>query len=223
MDRDTLTMLIVTLAIWLALSMVTETLNPLDALQRALNAGMEITDMQLTDADQDGAGNCIASPEQLAEDASATLGSPISVEEYALARMCACESLSARRGGSDEDKYARIWVALNDASRNNAGNILQCLTGGHYFGPQGSQRKYSTGHPDGGVDPTDRHLALVRACLSGATPDPTGGATHFMDKYGFADANHKWDPNAYAATVASWTNRGWRKVLTIGRGLEIWT
>jgi hypothetical protein len=90
------------------------------------------------------------------------------------------------------------------------------LTGGKGFGPEGP-RKYATGRSD----PTDYHLALVRACQSGATPDPTGGATHFLDKYGFA-TNHVYDPEKYAAAVAQWQSYGWTKVLDLPHGLEIW-
>jgi hypothetical protein len=219
MSRNALTMLIVALAIWLALCFLTETLDPLSQVQQLLAAGFaEVQNVRLTDANLDSAGNCVDSPEDLAAAASATLGQPVSVEEYALARMVACESVADLKGGSDADKVARIWVALNDAAANNGGDIVQCLTGGHGFGPEGP-RKYATGRND----PTDYHLALVRACVSGAIPDPTGGATHFLDKYGFADADHKYDPNAYAAAVAKWTGYGWHRVLVIGKGLEIWT
>jgi hypothetical protein len=43
-----------------------------------------------------------------------------------------------------------------------------------------------------------------------------------MDRYGFA-TNHIYDPDKYAAAVALWTSYGWTKILTIGKGLEIWT
>ena len=221
MNKVLLTALIV-VAIWLMLSILTSTVNPAEQVQRIFNAGMEITNMRLTDADQDSAGNCISSPADLAAQASANLGEPVSVEEYALARMVANEALADVKGGTAADKQARIWVALNDASANNGGNILQCLTNGKGFGPQTGGRKYSTGHAAGGTDPTDYHLALVRDCMSGTTPDPTGGATHFLDKYSFA-TDHKYDPAKYQATVDKWTGYGWSRVMTIGDRLEIWT
>lgn len=219
--RKTITVLLLIVAIWVLLYFVTATLNPASQVQNLLSAGMEITNMRLTDADQDSAGNCTASPTDLADEASRTLGEPVTVEEYALARMVANEAVADIKGGSDDDKNARIWVALNDANANNGGDVVQCITGGHGFGPQ-SGRKYSTGHASGGNDPTDYHLALVRDCLSGATPDPTGGATHFLDRYGFA-TDHRYDETKYLAAVAKWTGYGWSRVITIGEGLEIWT
>lgn len=216
-----LMILAVAVAVWLLLTVVTETWQPIEQLQCLLNAGLELTNMRLTHADQDNEGNCLASPEELAAEASATLGQVVGVEEYALARMVANESLADLKGGTDEDKQARIWVALNDCAANNFGDVLQCLTNGKGFGPQ-SGRKYSTGHASGGNDPTDEHLYLVRNCQSGITPDPTGGATHFLDKYGFA-TDHVFDPAKYQAAVDKWTGYGWSRVMTIGRGLEIWT
>jgi hypothetical protein len=196
--------------------MLTETYDPTEQLTQLFNAGLELTDMKLTDAQLDSAGNCVDSPEELAAEAAATLGSPVSVEEYALARMCACECAQGARG-SDADKSARIWVGLNDARQNNGGDVVQCLTGGRGFGPQAG-RKYATGRND----PTTHHLALVRSCMSGQEPDPTGGAQHFLDKYGFAGADGAWDSARYSQVVAEWQGYGWVRVTTIGRGLEIW-
>jgi hypothetical protein len=222
LPRQTVTILAVAVAIWLLLTWVTDSWLPPDQLQRVLNAARELTNMRLTHAEQDDAGNCTATPEELAAEATQTLGEPISVEEYALARMVANEALSDIKGGDDDDKNARIWVALNDARANNGGDIVQCLTNGRGFGPQPGGRKYSTGHPDGGNDPTDYHLSLVQNCMAGTTPDPTGGATHFMDKYGFA-TNHEFDPAKYQSAVNLWQSYGWHRLMTIGKGLEIWT
>lgn len=218
--RTATTTVLVVVALWLILAFFTRTVFPPDQATRALNwAVREAVDVKLTNAELDSAGNCVETPDQLAAEASETLGAPVTVEEYTLARMCATESLSDLKGGSDDDKNARIWVAINDANENNGGDIVQCVTGGNGFGKQGSLRKYATGRSD----PTDYHLALVRQCMGGVTPDPTGGATHFLDKYGFVTpGTHTYDPAVYAAAVQQWTNYGWRKVLTIGRGLEIW-
>ena len=209
--------ILVAVAIWLVLSMLTDTYDPVEQVSQVIGAGMDLAAMKLTNAQLDSAGQCVASPEDLASQAGATLGSPVTVEEYALARMCACESLAGTKG-SDADKIARIWVALNDAAQTAGGDIVACLTGGNGFGPQGGLRKYATGRRD----PTDYHLTLVRLCRNGATPDPTGGATHFMDKYGFADSEGTWDSARYAQVVSQWQGKGWTRVTTIGRGLEIW-
>jgi hypothetical protein len=209
--------ILVAVAIWLVLSMLTDTYDPVEQVSQVIGAGMDLAAMQLTNAQLDSAGNCVASPDELASEAGATLGSPVTVEEYAIARMCASESIGGAKG-SDNDKTARIWVALNDAAQTTGGDIILCLTGGNGFGPQGSLRKYATGRRD----PTDYHLTLVRLCRSGAVPDPTGGSTHFMDKYGFADAAGAWDSGRYEEVVSQWQARGWTRVTTIGRGLEIW-
>ena len=214
---NTLTIVVVAVAIWLVLSVLTDTYDPASQAIQLIGAGIDLAAMKLTNAQLDSSGNCIASPEDLASQAGATLGSPVGVDEYALARMCACECLQGAKG-TDDDKNARIWVAINDANQNNGGDILQCITGGNGFGPQGGSRKYATGRND----PTDYHLTLARLCQSGATPDPTGGAQHFLDKYGFAAADGSWDSARYAAVVAQWQGYGWTRVLTIGKGLEIW-
>jgi hypothetical protein len=208
---------VIAIAIWLVVSWVTLTLDPASQAERIAAALAGVSNMRLTRANLDDAGDVIETPEELAAAAAVSMGAPVTVDEYALARMCATECVSDIRGGSDADKIARIWVALNDAAKNNGGDIVQCLTGGKGFGREGP-RKYASGR----TDPTDYHLALVRGCRSGEIADPTGGATHFLDKYGFA-TDHIYDPDKYAAAVAQWQSYGWRKLMTIGRGLEIWT
>jgi hypothetical protein len=217
MSRQSLALLVVAVTIYLLISWLTMTVNPVEQGANIANALEGLANMKLTHATLDDSGSVVETPDDLAAAASEVLGSPVDVEEYALARMVACEALSDVRGGTDEDKVARIWVALNDAEKNHNGDIVTCLTGGLGFGPQGS-RAYATGRND----PTDYHLSLVRACRSGATPDPTQGATHFMDKYGFA-TNHIYDPAKYAAAVAKWKSHGWAKILDLPHGLEIWT
>jgi hypothetical protein len=126
--------------------------------------------------------------------------------------MLANESTPSR---SDDDRIARMWVLINDAAATTGGNLLQCATGGNGFGPEGS-RKYATGRND----PTVAHLVLVRACLSGQTPDPTGGAKHFLDRYGFSSADD------YQAVVAKWSAAGMSRVTLDpdpGHGFEVWT
>jgi len=212
-------LILVAVAMWLLISWLTLTLNPVDQAKQFANTLAGISNMRLTHATVDpDTGDVAETPDDLASEASLAMGAPVTVEEYALARMVATESLPDIRGGSDADKQARIWVALNDCQKNNGGDVLACLTGGNGFGKQGVSRKYATGRND----PTDYHLALVRACRDGTTPDPTNGATHFLDRYGFA-TDHVYDPDKYHAAVAKWTSYGWSKILELPHGLEIWT
>jgi hypothetical protein len=207
-------LVITVLAMWLILSWYTESLNPGESAARlAADLAEWANEMRLTSATLTDNG-VAETPQELAGQAASTLGSPVTIEEYTLARMLACESTPERKGGNDEEKQAIVWVALNDANANNAGDIVACVTGGHGYGHQGSLRKYATALQD----PTGHHLEVVRDCMTGRVPDPTSGATHFMRRRAFD--THA----AYLAVVDTWTKRGWQNIgLDFGTSLEIWT
>jgi hypothetical protein len=200
--------------LWAMLSWGTETLNPIESIANLLNSVKDLAmATRLTHATEDEAGNVPRSVDDLAVEASATLGESVSPPEYALARMVRNENTPARKGGNDAERAAIIWVCMNDAAANNGGDIVQCITGGKGFGHQ-TGRKYASGRED----PYDIDLDLVRRCYSGQIPDPTGGRTHFMHKNGF-ETREK-----YLATVEKWKARGWRNAgLDFGTSLEIWT
>ncbi len=214
MRTPRIVLVITVLAMWLILSWYTESLNPAESAARLASELAEWADeMRLSSATvtDDGVQE---SPQELAGQAAATLGAPVTIEEYTLARMVACESTSAAKGGNDEEKEAIVWVALNDANANNGGNIVACVTGGHGYGHQGSLRKYATALND----PTGHHLQIVRDCMTGRVPDPTGGATHFLHRLGFKSRD------GYLAAVTKWTGYGWQNVgLDVGTSLEVWT
>jgi hypothetical protein len=200
---------------WILLSWLTATFNPAESASRLANELSDlVNEMKLTAATVNDDGTVAETPQALATQASTTTGAIVSVEEYALARMVACECTRAARGGNDGEKAAIVWVALNDANAHHAGDIVQCLTGGHGFGHQGSLRAYATS----ANDPTVAILAVVRSCLTGQTPDPTGGSTHFMHRTGFTDHS------AYLAAVSKWQGYGWQNIgLDVGTSLEVWT
>jgi hypothetical protein len=153
-------------------------------------------------------------PEELAAEATETLGSPVYPIEYAMARMLRCERTPAHKGGNDAEAAAIVWVCINDAATHHGGDIMAALTGGKGLGRQGP-RAYATGR----LDPYDVDLQLVRQCTGGQIEDPTGGATHFMHRGGFKTHEE------YLAAVDKWTNEHkWSRIdLDVGTTLEIWT
>lgn len=201
--------------LWAILSFATGTLNPVESLQNLLSQVDSLVGAtRLTDEVEDpDTHNVASSPEQLAWEASRTLGESVGVEEYALARMLRCERTPPLRGGNDGEGAAIVWVCLNDSRANDAGDIVRTITGGKGFGWQRG-RKYASGR----LDPYDRDLDLVRRCLSGQIPDPTNGSTHFLHRGGFKTTEE------YQAVVEKWKGRGWRNSgLDFQTSLEVWT
>lgn len=214
MNRKTLQILVLVIFLWAIMSMATETLNPIESIGNLIN---EVDDLvgatKLTHETEDDAGNVASSPEELAQTASETLGQAVGVDEYGLARMLRCERTPAHKGGNDGEAAAIVWVAINDANAHDGGNIIRCLTNGRGFGRQ-IGRKYATGR----LDPYDKDLDLVRRCLDGSIPDPTGGRTHFMHRDGFKTHD------LYLAAVKKWEGYGWENSgLDFGTSLEVWT
>jgi hypothetical protein len=213
--KKPLQIFIVAIFVWALLSWGTETLNPVESIENLLNTVKDLAmATRLTHATEDDNGDVQTSVDDLAAEASATLGEPVSPAEYALARMVRNENTQARKGGNDAERAAIIWVCMNDAAANDGGDIVRCITGkSGKFGHQ-TGRKYASGRDD----PYDIDLDLVRRCYNGQIPDPTGGRTHFMHRNGF-ETHEK-----YLATVEKWNGRGWRNSgLDFGTSLEVWT
>jgi len=209
-----LQIIVLALFLWALLSVATATINPIESIESLLNAADDLVNAtKLTHETEDDAGNVASSPEELAREASETLGQDVGVEEYGLARMLRCERTPAHKDGNDAEGAAIVWVAINDANAHNSGDVIQCLTGGKGFGRQ-IGRKYATGR----LDPYDKDLDLVRRCLDGSIPDPTGGRTHFMHRDGFKTHD------LYLAAVTKWKGYGWEDSgLDFGTSLEVWT
>lgn len=214
--KKTLQILIIAIFLWALVAYGTGTLNPLESIGSLINEVNNLMNAtKLTSAShKDDETTVVESPETLAAQAGEKLGEVVGVEEYALARMLRCERTREAKGGNEAEGAAIVWVAINDANAHNGGDIVKCLTGGHGFGKQGSLRKYATSLND----PYDVDLYLVRRCLGGQIADPTGGATHFLHRYGFKD------PADYESVVAKWQGYGWSKRdLDLGTSLEVWT
>jgi hypothetical protein len=119
-------------------------------------------------------------PEELAAEASATLGRYVDATDLGLARMVRSEEGDA----NDATKAYLVHVAMNDAQRKTGGDVLRVLTLSSVasrsgkFGKQTS-RRYSTRS-----DPYERDLLIAEAAraewLSGG--DRTDGARKFYHK-----------------------------------------
>jgi hypothetical protein len=133
----------------------------------------------------------------------------------ALARMMASE------GRKEVDMIARGWVAINDARKTTGGNVFRVITlrrdwtgigtGGKrvtqkrsgFFGEQSSGGRYSTSKPS-----TPATRALADKLLRGIIPDPTGGATRFVDAGAFGKQR---GTRTFAAVDAAWQAEGFRR------------
>lgn len=103
----------------------------------------------------------------------------LDLDTYSLARALSSEH------GQDPDAYL---VAVGWAIRNYAGekgsSIFAVLTDGAgdagdwLYGEQ--KAAAGTKYASTSQDPYERHLTAAVAVVSGATPDPTGGAAHFF-------------------------------------------
>jgi hypothetical protein len=132
---------------------------------------------RLTTTTADSNGDIQADPNDLARQAADTLGiADTSVEAYSLARMCASEGESY----SPATKAAICWVALNVANARNTSvtALLTDDTNAHGQGLYGKQ----TGRWASTInDPYEGDWNIALNVLTGATPDPTNGATHYFE------------------------------------------
>lgn len=154
-----------------------------------------------------GDGLVDADPQELADAAG------LDVETYALARCLASEH------ARDPDLYLVCvgWAVRNKADERGQ-SVLELLTNGAgtagdgYFGEQKANAgtKYaSTAH-----DPNQRHVVAAAAVMSGSTPDPTGGATHFFSPMSQDDLAEKAAAGderfrKYAGKDAAYIMRTW--------------
>lgn len=142
-------------------------------------------------------------PEQLLAQAQVTLGRPISMDAYALARMIRAEGGS----GPVPEKQARAWVALNDAAAHNW-SLLYTIAGPDLLFGQQIGWRYASGRNEktgGTVDPYENDLYVAEAVLAGQLPDNTGGAVKFVDidSFGVQEGT-----GSYEDKVADWARDG---------------
>jgi hypothetical protein len=155
--------------------------------------------VRLTTTDLDDDNQVPDSPESLAAAASAVVGQPVGVDEYACARMLRSEA----GHGDDLSKFCLALVLVNDAAHLGWG-LAQTLafssvaTRVGHFGKQAS-RRFSTAD-----DPYDSDLEIARHAIAdhAAGNDLTSGARKFVSKTGWLTGNN------YEDTVASWALEG---------------
>ena len=125
----------------------------------------------------------------------------LSMDANAVARMLRSEG----GGGSATEKAARAWVARNDAKAFKS--VFDCLTfrrdfGRGRFGEQGAGRgRYATSK-----DPYEDDAHIAVEVLAGRIPDPTRGATKFVDKSAFGKQP---GTRTYEAVAAEWGREGY--------------
>lgn len=119
-------------------------------------------------------------PETLAAQAG------VDVDTYSLARM-----ISSEEGRSSNTVKAAVgWAAMNHS--NNAGKTITAVLTQN----KNHQGLYGTqvgGYASTALDPYEGDIAIANAILTGALPDPTGGADQFDRPSG------EKDPDAVAA------------------------
>jgi hypothetical protein len=127
---------------------------------------------RLTKGTVDENGDIVESPDDLASQASITVGREVSTDAYALAR-----NLHSEEASSDQATQAAVaWVAVNVARGDIVGLLTRCkrTSGKGKFGLQ-TGRWASTER-----DPYAGDLEVAEAVLSGTYPDPTNGAIHYF-------------------------------------------
>ena len=138
----------------------------------------------------------------------------VGLNQYALARMMQSE------GRAEADRIARAWVAINDARATTGGNVYRVITlrkawhhvgaGGKvetheragFFGEQSAGGRYATTK-----EPSSAVIALAGRVLKGEIPDPTHGATRFVDTKAFG---HQPGTRTFAEVDAKWRAEGFR-------------
>lgn len=127
---------------------------------------------RLTHSTTDDNGDVVESPVELAIAASQVVGRDVTAAAYALAR-----NIHSEEGGSDQATQTAVaWVAVNVANGSIVSLLTRCrrASGQGKFGSQ-TGRWASTAR-----DPYEGDLEVAEGVLSGAIPDPTGGAVHYF-------------------------------------------
>lgn len=151
----------------------------------------------------DSNGQVPLDPEELRAQAEATLGRPVSMDAYALARMIRAEGGS----GPVPEKQARAWVALNDAHQHGWSLLYTIAGPDGLFGRQRGWR-YASGRDERNgdtSDPYENDLYVAESVLACVLPDNTGGAVKFVDidSFGVQEGT-----GSYEDTVAKWAKDG---------------
>lgn len=132
---------------------------------------------RLTHTEMDDNGDVPDDPDALARKAADTLGiADTSVEAYSLARMCASEGESYNAA----TKAAICWVAVNVSNSRNT-SVTALLTNDSNAHGQGKYGKQTGRWASTASDPYAVDWNIALNVLTGATPDPTNGATHYFE------------------------------------------
>lgn len=167
-------------------------------------AAAVLTGGKITSSSPGPDGQIAQSPDELLAQASATMGRPVSMDAYALARMAASE-------GSAE-AAPRMHVALNDGDKHGwdaLTTVTYSTAGGRTgsFGPQFVSsprvvRRYATSR-----DPSRALLELAERVIveHAQGVDPTDGAVKFADASSFGVQE---GTGSFEDTVTRWAGEG---------------
>jgi hypothetical protein len=145
-------------------------------------------------------------PETLAAQAG------VDVDTYSLARM-----ISSEEGRSSNAVKAAVgWAAMNHANASGKTITATLTQNKNHQGLYGTQ---VGGYASTALDPYEGDIAIANAILTGAYPDPTGGADQFDRPSGEADpdavAQNRIDSGSHEVTVDGIDDGGirfWSKV-----------
>lgn len=157
---------------------------------------------QLTTATVDGSGVVAESADELAAQASAVLGRPVTAEAQALARVCRSEE---GRAGQRAKTYL-CHVMLNQANASGRG-VVDTIEAHNTASRNGHFGAQISGAVASGADPYESDLNAAEVALAEAAQgiDPTGGATNFVDRRAFGV---QAGSGSFDDLVASWGASG---------------
>jgi len=173
MDRGDSIVIGVIIAVVVAVLLIADPSLPVDVGLAVLNVFTR--GKKLSQSTLDANGDCEQSVDDLARQAADTLGiADTSVEGYSLARMLASEEESA----TADTKAALAWVAVN-VSNSRDTSITALLTDDINDHGQGKYGHQAGRWASTATDPYEGDWNVALNVLTGATPDPTGGAVHY--------------------------------------------
>lgn len=160
---------------------------------------------QLTTSTVDDSGTVLQDPQSLADAATDAVGTFVSLDIYAVARMLRSEAGGLPAGG----KILRAHVAFNDASALGTGLFETIVRGGGgRFGKE-APRRYATTK-----DPFDVDYQIALAVISdrqAGGPDLASQAVKFVNTDGIRDMN---------ALLAKWGKEGLAPIIPEGENPE---
>jgi len=142
------------------------------------------------------AGTAAPSAEELRAQAEMAVGQPVDLDAYALARMIRSEADQKLAATAPVSRLLRAHVAWNDAQQHGW-SLFETVTHGRgTFGEQAG-RRYSTAR-----DPYQNDLEIAESVIESRAaggPDPTSGATKFVNTRGGFSVPQSWLDEGFEA------------------------